>query len=332
MANRTRLLLVAFCSLGLGAGAAGKLPPVNRAAFKRKLQGPWPSALRSVAFSPDGKRLAAGGEGSLFLVVWDVANGKKAIDLVNDRDLSQDVTSVRFSPDGAWLAVATAETKFSLWDAKSWKRKRAFSGHPGNVFGVAFSPDGKLIAAGCSGGIIKLWDVATGKKKGVLKGHASWAWPMVFSPSGKLLYSGGGEATIRIWDVARKKQVHTFAFVDKDDCVDALSLSPDGRYLAATGRLGAIGVWRLKDRKQVSKLFGSQCVFTKNSKRLLVLRGERLALVDPQSGATRSVVRLPRGSYKSLALSPDGRLLAVGTDSSGHADLWDVERLFGRNK
>ena len=122
--------------------------------------------VKSVAFSPDGKTVAAGygGAGDVGgVVLWDVAARKRLVDVplaVN----GVDVTSVAFSPDSKTIAAGCEFRGFGgvvLWEVASHKRVLAFLFvQEGSVRSVAFSPDGKTIAAGSGGGGVVLWDVA----------------------------------------------------------------------------------------------------------------------------------------------------------------------------
>jgi WD40 repeat protein len=119
-----------------------------------------------VAFSPDGKRLLAGGgdwkAGGICQVnVWDVASKKQ-------------VLSLR-SPDRAILAVAV-------------------------------SPDSKLIASAGLSNVIHLWDATTGREVKTLKGHTHWIHALAFTPDSATLVSGAGDGTIRLWDIAKGRE------------------------------------------------------------------------------------------------------------------------------
>ena len=109
----------------------------------------------SVAFSPDGTKLAAGVLDDGAVTLWDVGTGKHIITLTDS------VWSVAFSPDGTKLAVGTGtgENAVKLWDVSTYKPIAAFPGHTGWVRAVAFSPDGTKLASGSYDGTVLIWDV-----------------------------------------------------------------------------------------------------------------------------------------------------------------------------
>jgi WD40 repeat protein len=121
----------------------------------RRLAGPKELMIRSVAFSPDGRLLAAV-EWSGCIRVWDPASGKPLCRL-GERDGK--VHYVAFSPDGRMLASTGWDEKVRLWEVATGCERRRFRGHRGCAEGVAFSPDGKTLATGGWDTTVLLWDV-----------------------------------------------------------------------------------------------------------------------------------------------------------------------------
>jgi eukaryotic-like serine/threonine-protein kinase len=128
------------------------------------------AGVNSVAFSPDGKWLAAAignyhghGETSRAEVrVWDAATGQQVFNL---RGHVECVWSVAFSPDGKRLASVSGELdprpkpgEVKIWDMQTGQEVCSLRGHTGTVYGVAFSPDGRLLATSGQDGTVKIWD------------------------------------------------------------------------------------------------------------------------------------------------------------------------------
>ncbi len=162
--------------------------------------------LISIAISPDGKTLAAGGgfpkSGGGVINLWDMAGGKKRSFQKEDTPL---VWSVAFSPDGKTLASAN---------------------------GAATDP-----------GEIKFWEVATGETTGFApKGSAGFVKCVAFTPDGKTLASLDAKEGIKLWEVASGKVRANLK--EENDKASSMAVSRDGRFLAA-GLWGEIQLWEL---------------------------------------------------------------------------------------
>jgi hypothetical protein len=161
------------------------------------------SGVTSVAFSPDGKRLATAGGGGDQVKVWDAATGQEIRTLKGHTSV---VWGVAFSPDGLRLASA-GQDGVKMWNAATGQEIRTLKGHTRVVTSVAFSPDGtRLASAGQDG--VKVWDVATGQEARTLKGHSGGVTSVAFSPDGQRLASGGGNQ-VKVWDAATGQETLT---------------------------------------------------------------------------------------------------------------------------
>ena len=192
----------------------------------------------AVAFSPDGKVLAAA-EGSALLHLWDVATGRK---LAEDRAMTGVICSAAFNPDGSILAIAVGG------GTKLWRVLRGISLGPATILQdqmvharhVAFSPDGKLLATGDTA--VKLWDVAAVRHLATPDRSARC---VTFSPDGKTLAVGGVDgaagSAVRLWDVATALKPNVIAAQAKNARSDLIRAHEIGNGAQMCNAVTAIG-------------------------------------------------------------------------------------------
>ena len=211
--------------------------------------------ITSVAFSPDGQRLASARHDTT-VKIWEIATGKELLALKGD---AGGVDSVAFSPDGQRLASAGDDQTVRIWDSATGKELLALKGHGGEVTSLAFSPDGQRLASASSDQTVKIWDSATGKELFALKGHAGVVYDVAFSPDGQRLASAGSDQTVRIWDSATGKEL--LALKGHAGWVRSVAFSPDGQRLASANQDGSIHLWEttsvpadLQHRREINQM------------------------------------------------------------------------------
>jgi RNA polymerase sigma factor (sigma-70 family) len=303
--------------------------------------------VTALAFSPDGKLLASGGEFDYPrrrgennpIVLWDVATGQERRRLAGHLDT---VCCVVFSPDGKTLASGGGryDATLRLWDVATGNEVFRRTGHGGEVEAVAFSPDGGTIATGGLDKTVRLWDPATGQQKGHLTGHRSDVMAVAFSPDGKSLASGGFDRTLRLWDPAAGKQVWA---VEGDQTgtnsstsrrltggFAALAFAPDGKTLAAACRDHTLRLYDAADGREVRPDGDQFCAvdtaaFGRDRDHVWTMGGDRKLRLWEATGKEVRAVETTAGEPGCVAFSADGRLGATGGEKDHTARVWDLE-------
>ena len=281
-------------------------------------------AVQAIAFSPDGRALAAGtvnggvllwdpGTGKARLRsaahqasirclafadprtlvttssdrtvrVWDVTRKEQRLELGGGEVAG---TALAVSPDRKQAAWGGLDGKVRVFDLASGREVRRFDGHTGPVSAVAFAPDGKVLASGGNDQTIRLYDLASGEARQVLKGHTSEVLALAFAPGGRLLASGDGVGGIRFWSHPTGQELGKIDGHTRE--VFTLVFSPDGWTLASSSRDESVRLWEVA------------------------------------TGQVRWAFGTPRMGHAAVAYSPDGRLLltACSQEQQGMR-LWDL--------
>jgi len=305
---------------------------------------PKPSAedwvVLSVAFSPDGKFLAAGSqqESSDEVVhVWEASSGKKLGGFLGGMGRAK---SVSFSPDGSVLAAAGVKRGVMLWIVPSGKplRKQA-----DGADSVCFSPDGRTLATG-GASEVQFWDAETGKELRPRLGHRGEVLGAMYVADGGVIATVSYDRTARLWDTKSRKELLSV----REERVSRLSIipcssvwvSPDGRRLAYAKRDDAICLRDVPGGKEVREYrTGGTSIDSfavSPDRKTLAVRTSGLwggkttiHLYDFATGErTRSFEDPSDDSLMyftggRLAFSPDGAILA-SADCSSIVHLWEV--------
>jgi WD40 repeat protein len=278
-----------------------------------------------VAYSPDGKLLAAGGwEG---LQLWDVATGK----IVWQIKSAAGIHAAAFSPDGKTLAVGDEAGSVLLVAPADGKEVRRWQAHAEinknnrSTRCVAFSPDGKTLASGGDDGLIYLWDPLTGKKTRELCGHLGTVWSVAFSPDGRTLASGSYDRTVRLWDVATGRERPAFAA--HGGPIWCVAFSPDGKSLASGGKDRTVRLWDSERGEQLHVLDDYRhrvTALTYSPDGKLFASADRSGDIRLRESANGKLIRsLNSHGDDLLAFLPDGRTLA-SAGSGTSLRVWDV--------
>ncbi|MFI5337940.1 MAG: WD40 repeat domain-containing protein, partial [Opitutales bacterium] len=313
----------------------------------------------TAALSPDGQRLAAGGDRQVRF--WDLKSGAELPTL---HGLDHWVLALNYSPDGQSFATATgdplsafkemgdnslgsmfaqmfvqaalparASIEVRVWDAAAAQEGRPLTTAKGPG-ALAFRHDG-LLAIGRDDAI-ELWDVAGRHKIRELIGHSGAVTCLAFTPDGDRLVSGGADQTTRVWDVASGKEVgrgprHASALT-------ALVVIPDGLHAASAAGDETVKTWEIASGRVLWCGFGPAAGATHlaslGPKTLLRCstgagfmnndsieqRPGAAQFFDAATGLKQGELDGIKGYVKGISVSPDGRRFALLSSLSMQGD------------
>ncbi|MHB8629105.1 MAG: nSTAND1 domain-containing NTPase [Aggregatilineales bacterium] len=294
--------------------------------------------LNSAALSPDGRLIAAGGYKEV-VYVWDAEFGRL---LYTFEGHSDEVKRVAFSPDGKYIASASADLRAIVWkwkdvygtgtiDPGSGTIDRSYIGHTDTVNRVSFSPDGTSILTADDDGTARLWYTSSAVLPNnplphQFTGHTGPVYYATYSPDGKLIASASKDGTARIWDVSTGKQ--TLLYNGHSERIWWIAVSNDGTNAATASDDATVQIWDVKTGKMLQTLKHSGTVwavaFSPDGTRLITGGQDRNGYIwDIQTGAQLLALKGHTDSVYGVAYSPDGQYVVTASIDKT-AILWNA--------
>ena len=285
-------------------------------------------AILGLALAPGGKTLVVAGKPDSLLQFDPVSLAR----LENSLDRHHGpVNCLSFAPDSESLTWGGPDSvTLRINEVNGGKAIHEIKLPGGGVHELVRSADGKYLAVRAgSGNAVHLWDAARGTPLEEFNKQKQTAARIAFTPDGRHLQGWCADRTLRLWECASGKEIKSASWPQAR--LDYVILSPIGTQLAALDRRSRqtyiLGLPDLQELVQLNmegaKPFTG--VFSSDG-RLLVL--ERLDgcvdIWDTRTGAAVDVWQISSGAFHALALSPDGKTLAVCSRNESDISLFEL--------
>ncbi|MCJ0871085.1 WD40 repeat domain-containing serine/threonine protein kinase [Streptomyces sp. AP-93] len=319
--SRRTLLFGGLGVASVAAVAAVGVPLLLSRDDANSLEGP--SGIGALAFSPDGKTLAASSpDGTIWR--WEVSTRRSTVTRV---EVPKYLQANAFSRDLTLLARAE-ENKVQLWDVATGRSVATFTGAPsgpaqeGYLQSVGLSPDGKTVAASGREGLY-VWDVPSGRAGAV--NEDAKGGPAAFSPDGRLLAAG---FPVQVRRMPADQLLATVAGGQNKDARLAV-FSPDGQILAIAQVDYTVRLWNAGSRQDVASLdrHGAEILalaFHPGGRLLASADSDGKAFLWDTASGSAAATFTGGSAIDAVAFSPDGKTLAAGLHG-GTVRLWPVQ-------
>ncbi len=267
--------------------------------------------VQAVTFSPDGQMLATGSEDGTARL-WSVTSGEERFKMAN----METVEDLAFSPDGGRLAGAGFDGYARIWNVADGQELQRIKHPVPKVERVLFSPSGRQLVTLDKESIARLWDTESAEQLATI--GQDKVVDVAFSPGNKYLATASGspgDSSARLWDAATMKQV---ARLEHDrGGLESVTFSPDGKYLASTGRDNTARLWALPGGEEVFRVRHQMRVitaaFSADGAYLVTGSQDGSARVWAVPGGEEVARLINPGNVGAVLFSPDGKYVAAAS-------------------
>jgi WD40 repeat protein len=299
-------------------GREGALPPRKKG---ERLHKGYDSACAaaSLAFSPDGSLLASGVEGIgwfnhasdiLPITLWDVAAAREVHKFAGH---PIGTISLAFTPDGKTLASSGFEPITRIWDVATGRELDRRAGHSTSIHGLAISPaDGTIFTMSLGDGPILHWNPADGRSLEDVGVYRNVINGMAIAPDGRALLLLDSDTGPLLWDVAGRKELRRLDHEKHGARLGHAAFSSDGRMVTGGYRVWEVATGRQLVSFKKDQMEWSMSSFSPDGRRVITIGWDSVTIWDIATGTElRRPIRGIPGA-RNAAISPDGRLVAVG--------------------
>ena len=288
----------------------------------------------AVAFHPDDRRVASGGNGGVR--IFDPTTGSPGDALDGGGMVMLTVLTLAFSPDGHRVIASGMDPAIRMWNVDTRTAIGSATGHTAAVTSVAFSPDGNRIASSSHDGTVRIWNSDNHRSGGhqvTVPGSvdgAPFAKAVALAPDSSRLVAGFTDGTLQIVDTDSGRPLKP-PMRGHRGAIDFAAFGPDGHRIASAGVDRTVRIWNADTGEAIGQPRPEhtanivQLVFSPDGRRVLSTSDDNTIRVwDADSGRPVGTALLGHEVYfGNVAFSPDGRVIAAG-GAGNTVRLWDA--------
>jgi WD40 repeat protein len=284
--------------------------------------------VRSVAFSPDSRRVISRSSGWIYL--WSIENG---IELW--RFKSRYGNCVAYSPDGRRFAIDSGQD-IQVWDAECRLLLQCFRGHENDVQALTFSTDGQILASASSGDFVsdnpdasvRLWSVDSGAELKCFRTGSDAITCIAFEPDNSAIIAGYKNERVCVWSLERELgQAHIQG--EKDSVIRSVACSHDGCQLAVGRTDGCIQFWDIQtglflQGTKEGKDWVDMMQFSPDGNQLLSVSNSTLHIWNSHNVEHLFTLNAHQDAVECSTYSLNGQMIASGGGyEDGYVCLWN---------
>lgn len=292
------------------------------------------ASTKSIAYSPNGEHIVIGikpdrDKEEMILQIRSARDGK-AIRTIGEHE--KQITAAVYSPDGTFIASASADMTVRVWDAQSGALVRALEPSTDTVWAVAWSPDSKYLVSGGADNAVRIWNLETGKHK--TDRVDGPVYSVAWSPDGNHIAAGVANKVL-IWDTASGARQQTLTGHAGD--IVSIAYSPNSSRIMTVGGAitSAVRIWDAQTG-QVQRVFGyskgilNTAAWSPDGKHIVACNNNWSVLFWEVDAKKETPVTLRTGGDQiAVAWSPDSTHIALA-NSTSVIQSYNVSKLLGK--
>jgi WD40 repeat protein len=274
--------------------------------------------LSSVAFSPNGRYLLAGGKDRK-LWLWNLKSGKLAKTFVGHSDI---ISSVAFSSNSQYAISGSRDRTVRIWNVSNGRLLDTYRGHNGFVSSVSFSSDGRYVLSGSYDKTLQFWDRRNAR---LIRRFKRGNWVLSMDISRRFALSGHRDRTMRLWNLDTGKLRRSFR---SSSYFMSVAFFPNPNRVVSGHTDNTLRVWNVNSGRMLRRFWGhSGSVFSVDvsSDGRKIVSGSRdntVKLWNAYSGRLIHSFKHEDDVYSVKFTSDSSRIISAGNDG---ISLWDIK-------